>query len=57
MKKIKVTPINIKTGAKAPSYIISVPTSSNLDLYKLAISEAKTLSRLSSFDNWSFEVN
>ncbi len=49
MSIYKITPTNIVTGATAPSLIISASES------KLAILEAKTLSRLSSFDNWSFE--
>ncbi len=49
MSTYKITPTNIFTGATAPSLLINSTDS------KLAIQEAKTLSRLSSFDNWTFE--
>ena len=43
MKKIKVTPVNIRNGNKAPYYVISV--------------NGKSMSRLGTLDNWDFRTN
>lgn len=53
MEKYKVTPVNIRNGSKAPYYVISISSNQKKEE---AINQAKSLSRLSSFDNWSFEI-
>ena len=52
----KVTPINIRTGATAPYYILDYAPNPNVNLKENAVKEAKTKSRLNDFDNWNFEV-
>jgi hypothetical protein len=52
----KVTPINIVTGTKAPYYVMEYSANANINLKKEAEKEARSLSRLSSFKNWNFEV-
>lgn len=55
MEKFKVTPTNIKTGAKAPYYVIELPTNHNNR--SLAISMAKEKSQLSSSPIFEFECD
>lgn len=50
MKTIKVTPINLKSGAKAPYFIIEASDK------QAAINEAKQNTRLSDFNNWDFDA-
>ncbi len=55
METFRVTPTNIRNGATAPYYVISVSGKEN-NKKNEAAKQARSLSRLSSFDNWSFEV-
>jgi|TARA_R110000782_G_scaffold267185_4_gene362378 hypothetical protein len=57
MKKIKVTPVNIRNGNKAPYYVISVNGTQERDMEKMAIEQAKSMSRLGTLDNWDFRTN
>ena len=59
-KFVTVTPVDKKTGNKAPSIGTNVTysdigTLSDTDA-KRAIEEAKSLSRLSDIDNWDFQI-
>lgn len=54
METYRVTPVNIRSGAKAPYYVVSISSGQKKED---AIIQAKSLSRLSSFDNWSFEID
>lgn len=56
MEKFKVTPVNIRNGSKAPYFVISLSANGNKNQKSEAENQAKSMSRLSSFDNWSFEV-
>lgn len=56
MEKFRVTPMNIRNGSKAPYFVISIKSDRNQNMKKLAEKEARLSSRLSSFDNYSFEV-
>ena len=55
METFRVTPTNIRNGATAPYYIIKVANKDKNQKAEAA-KQARSLSRLSSFDNWSFEV-
>lgn len=56
MEKFKVVPTNIRNGATAPYFIISLPANGNKNQKAEAEKQARSMSRLSAFDNWSFEV-
>lgn len=57
METFRVTPTNIRNGAKAPYYIVSLQArDKNKNMKTEAEKQARTMSRLSAFDNWSFEV-
>jgi len=57
MDKFRVTPVNIRNGAEAPYYVVSVQKSMKIQEQKdNAVKQARSLSRLSEFDSWSFEV-
>lgn len=57
METFKVTPTNIRNGAKAPYYVVSLQVKDrNKNMKAEAEKQVRPLSRLSAFDNWSFEV-
>lgn len=53
--KIKVTPINVVTGAKAPYYIIDGDNKNTNDV-KSALDEAKSRSALSTSPRFTFRT-
>lgn len=56
MEKFKVTPTNIRNGATAPYYVISLAANGNKNQKAEAEKQARSFSRLSASDNWAFEV-
>lgn len=56
MEKFKVTPTNIRNGATALYFVISLSANGNKNQKADAEKQAIAASRLSSFDNWLFEV-
>lgn len=56
MEKFRVTPTNIRNGAKAPYFVISLQANGNKNQKADAEKQARLASRLSDFNNWSFEV-
>tara|TARA_R110000782_G_scaffold253454_1_gene341559 strand:+ start:377 stop:556 length:180 start_codon:yes stop_codon:yes gene_type:complete len=57
MEKFKVIPVNIRTGAKAPYFVVSLAANGNKQNETEARSVAKEMSSLSRYSNWDFEVN
>lgn len=56
MVKFKVIPTNIRNGATAPYFVVSMQSNGNVNQKTEAEKQARRMSRLSAFDNWSFEV-
>ena len=56
METFKVVPTNTRTGATAPYYVISMSANNNKNAKADVAKQARSMSRLSEFDNWSFEV-
>ena len=56
MEKFRVTPTNIRNGATAPYFVISLSANGNKNQKAEAEKQARIASRLSAFDNWTFEV-
>lgn len=55
--KHRVTPFNIRTGAKAPYFVVDVPQGQKRDeTHKMAREEFKDKSSLSKYDNWNLEI-
>ena len=57
VSKVRVTPTNVRNGAKAPYFVLDVNGTSKKDeVLKIANEEFKNRSSLSKFDNWDLEV-
>ncbi len=56
MERFKVVPTNIRNGATAPYYVITLASNGNKNQKQDAEKQARAMSRLSDFENWSFEV-
>ena len=54
MSKHRVTPVNIRTGAKAPSFIVEAENKTSSK--EVARKEFSSRSALSKYDNWNLEV-
>lgn len=56
VEKFKVTPVNLVTGSKAPSFVFEYQKNNNVDLKRIAKEDAESSSRLSSYETWDFQV-
>lgn len=55
--KHRVTPFNIRTGAKAPHFLVDAPQAQKRDeTHKMAREEFKGRSSLAHYDNWDLEI-
>jgi hypothetical protein len=55
--KHRVTPVNLRSGAKAPYFIVETEAKAKRDeISKLASEEFKNRSSLSRSETWSFET-
>jgi len=55
--KHRVTPFNIRTGAKAPYFLVDAPQAQKRDeTHKMAKEEFKNRSSLNKYENWSLDI-
>lgn len=55
--KHRVIPFNIRTGAKAPYFLVDAPQAQKRDeTHKMAREEFKEKSSLAKYDNWDLEI-